>query len=68
MSEKVDVKAIDVVTDDMHIDEFNFYECTSCHWRFIGDAQRYNCGFTSEGTDLFNFCPMCGKEIEDVVD
>ncbi|RDY22862.1 hypothetical protein CHF27_011110 [Romboutsia maritimum] len=68
MNNNVDVKVVDVATDNILVEEFNFYECVSCHWRFIGDAQRYNCGFIYEGTDLFNFCPMCGKKIEGVVD
>lgn len=68
MVDKVDVKVIDVVTDDMCIEDFNFCECMNCHWRFIGDAQRYGYGYTSEGTDLVNFCPMCGKKIGKIVD
>lgn len=64
---KVSVKLIDVVVDDIEVEDFSFYECMSCHWRFIGDAQRIMCGGNSqESTDLVKYCPMCGKKIEDV--
>lgn len=65
--DKVLVKVIDVDVEDMEVDDFNFYECTNCHWRFVGDAQRFmHNGYTQESTDLVNYCPMCGKKIEDI--
>ncbi len=44
------------------------YECLGCHWRFIGDADRYDYGYDTESTEIPNFCPMCGKEIDEYID
>lgn len=43
------------------------YECMKCHWIFYGDCVRNWHGYTSQLTEVPNFCPMCGSEIEDVV-
>lgn len=40
----------------------------SCHWRFIGDCNREGYGYTCEGTQTPNYCPMCGRKIEDEID
>ncbi len=62
---------IDVVVQDEEIDEddrhasFTICECMKCHWRFVGDCHRFDYGYTSEGTQIPNYCPMCGTKIDD---
>lgn len=65
------VKELDAILqdDDLNEDEaftsFTIYECMSCYWMFIGDCERHGYGYTSEGTQMPNYCPMCGTKIED---
>lgn len=40
-------------------------ECMHCHWTFIGDCERTGHGFTCEGTQVPNYCPMCGSKFDD---
>lgn len=43
----------------------NIYKCNDCGWRFTGTCERYGHGYDEETVDTPNFCPMCGKKIED---
>jgi rubrerythrin len=62
---EVEILEEDLNEDDRFVAE-SIYECCNCHWRFTGGYERYGYGgFTSESTDLPNYCPMCGLEIED---
>ncbi|MED1948974.1 hypothetical protein [Brevibacillus centrosporus] len=65
------IKELDAILQDEDMDEdeafvsFTILECMTCHWKFIGDCQRHGYGFTSEGTQVPNYCPMCGTKIDD---
>lgn len=62
---------IEILDEAINIPDFTtlgVYECCHCHWRFIGDCERYDYGYTSETTEVPNFCPMCGFEIEDYIE
>ena len=59
----LNVEIQDDSTEDSEM-SFTILECTSCHWRFTGECQRYGYGYTSETTEEPNFCPMCGREID----
>jgi len=54
----------DINEDDKVISQL-ICECTNCHWRFIGDCYRFGYGYTSQGTQIPNYCPMCGGKITD---
>jgi DNA-directed RNA polymerase subunit RPC12/RpoP len=43
-------------------------ECMHCHWRFVGEVIRYGYGYTSEAQDTPNYCPMCGRKINDMLE
>jgi rubrerythrin len=43
----------------------SMYECTSCHWRFYADIVRFGFGYNSEYKDKPDFCPGCGRKIDD---
>lgn len=68
------VRELDVMLTDDDIDDdekstsFLVCECMSCHWRFIGDCHRYGYGYTSQGTQTPDYCPMCGKKIDDEIE
>lgn len=63
------VKEIEIIVEGQEESVIgNIYQCTKCNWRFIGECERYNCGYDSEGVDIPNYCPMCGKEIENCID
>lgn len=75
-SEKTDIKLInelevEIQNEDTYDDErfttFMVFECMSCHWRFIGDVSRSGYGYTCEGQDTPDYCPMCGREIGELV-
>lgn len=51
--------------EDESLVSLSVYECGTCHWRFIGDVERYGYGYTSQSQQTPDFCPMCGREIED---
>ncbi len=66
---ELDVEILDEEIDkDERITSFLICECSSCHWRFAGDSKRYGYGYTSEGVQTPNYCPMCGKKIEDEIE
>ncbi|MEE3950730.1 hypothetical protein [Peribacillus frigoritolerans] len=68
------IREIDVVLQDEEIDEderntsFTVYECMKCHWKFVGDCERHGYGFTSEGVQAPDYCPMCGAKISDTLE
>jgi predicted Zn-ribbon and HTH transcriptional regulator len=68
------LKEIDVVIQDDELDEdernasFSICECMKCHWKFIGECERHGYGFTSQGVQIPDFCPMCASKIVDVVE
>ncbi|MCK2000816.1 hypothetical protein MZM54_05360 [[Brevibacterium] frigoritolerans] len=68
------IREIDVVLQDEELNEderntsFTVCECMKCHWKFIGECERHGYGFTSEGVQIPNFCPMCGSEISDTLE
>lgn len=68
------LRELDVMLQDDDIDEderitsFAVCECVKCHWRFIGDCERYGYGFTSQGVQIPDYCPMCGSKIEDTLE
>jgi len=43
----------------------SMYECTSCHWRYYADIVRFGFGYNSEYKNKPNFCPGCGRKIDD---
>ncbi|MDX8367893.1 hypothetical protein [Cytobacillus sp. IB215665] len=63
-------KELEVVIQDDEIDEedrltsFTILECMGCHWIFNGDCERFGYGFTSQSTQIPNYCPMCGSKLE----
>lgn len=66
------LKEIEVVLQDDERDEddrlisFTVCECMKCHWTFIGDCERHgHGGYTSEGVQVPNYCPMCGSKFGD---
>ncbi len=65
---EIDVKLQDESIDDERDTSFSLCECLKCHWKFIGECERHGYGFTSQGVQIPNFCPMCGSKIEDVTD
>ena len=64
------LREIDVILQDEEINEderhtsFTACECMKCHWKFIGDCERHGYGYTSEGTQIPNYCPMCGTKFD----
>ncbi|WP_432408294.1 hypothetical protein [Wukongibacter sp. M2B1] len=59
---------VDITTEDDNepqIMTLSVYECEACHWRFVGDCNRYGHGYTSEGVQSPNYCPMCGERIKE---
>ncbi|CRF28900.1 Uncharacterised protein [Mycobacterium tuberculosis] len=40
-------------------------ECMNCHWTFIGDCERQGYGYTNQGQQIPNYCPMCGSKFDD---
>lgn len=42
----------------------SLYECDICYWRFYGDSERC-VGHVSQAQQAPNYCPMCGRKIED---
>lgn len=50
--------------DERHI-SLSMYECVSCHWQFYADIVRFGYGFNSEYQQKPNFCPGCGRKIDD---
>lgn len=75
--DKINVKFIteldvDLTNEDIEDDDratsFTIYECCKCHWRFVGECNRYGYGYTSEGVQTPNYCPMCGGKIEDCIE
>ncbi len=47
-------------------DEIKVYECNKCHWRFLGDCAKFGYEQSWEMmTEIPNYCPMCGSEIDD---
>ncbi|NLY18802.1 MAG: hypothetical protein GX045_07610 [Clostridiaceae bacterium] len=42
----------------------SMYECTSCHWRYYADIVRFGFGYNSEYKNKPNFCPGCGRKID----
>lgn len=55
-----------VDTDDESRDmSLTVCECMNCHWAFIGDCERQGYGFTNQGVQVPNFCPMCGSKFDD---
>ncbi|MEK3784116.1 hypothetical protein [Paenibacillus sp. FSL R5-0810] len=55
-----------VDTDDESRDmSLTVCECMNCHWTFIGDCERQGYGFTNQGVQVPNFCPMCGSKFDD---
>ncbi|HEY3424821.1 MAG TPA: hypothetical protein VGL27_08505 [Negativicutes bacterium] len=66
---ELDVELLDdSVDEDEKIISLLICECVTCHWRFAGDCNRFGYGYTSEGVQTPYYCPMCGKEIEDVIE
>jgi rubrerythrin len=64
--QEISVELLDEqIYEDEKITSFTVFECGNCHWRFIGDCARYGYGYTSEGTQAPNYCPMCGRKIKD---
>jgi rubrerythrin len=66
------LREIEVMLQDEEIDEderltsFSICECMKCHWKFIGECERHGYGgYTSQGVQIPNFCPMCGGKISD---
>lgn len=65
------LREVDVELQDSSIDEdsrrtsYTACECMKCLWQFIGDCQRFGYGYTSEGVQIPNYCPMCGSKFED---
>lgn len=59
-----------ITNDDIDEKELNqsVYECCSCHWRFAGDCMRYDCGYDWEGVQTPNYCPMCGRKIDNLIE
>lgn len=55
----------DEIPEDERFTSFSLYECFSCHWRFYGDIVRFGYGYDSEGKQTPDYCPGCGKKIED---
>lgn len=64
---KIEILNEDLNEDDRFVIE-SIYECCNCHWRFVGGYEKYGYGYTSESTDLPNYCPMCGCKIEDCIE
>ena len=56
------------VDEDENLVSFLICECMNCHWRFTGDCNREGYGYTSQGVQTPNFCPMCGKELDDEIE
>jgi rubrerythrin len=54
----------DIGEDDRFM-SLTIHECTTCHWRFIGEVERYGYGYDSQGQQTPDYCPMCGRKIED---
>jgi rubrerythrin len=53
--------------DNSNLMSLSLYECCACHWRFFGDVVRFGHeGFDSQSQEIPNFCPMCGREIEEI--
>nr|WP_150959324.1 hypothetical protein [Aneurinibacillus sp. XH2] len=57
----------DDISDDDRLVSYTVCECMTCNWTFIGDCERQGRGYTSEGTQIPNFCPMCGNKFDDVL-
>jgi hypothetical protein len=53
------------IPDDERDLSQTIYECCSCHWRFIGE---YGYGYDYAEVQTPNYCPMCGKEIKDLIE
>ena len=51
--------------EDENLMSLSLFECCSCHWRFIGVVERYGYGYDSEGRQTPDYCPVCGRKIED---
>ena len=75
--EEVTVKFLKEMTlenlsDDLDDDEktisLSAYECCKCHWCFIGDCERTGHGYDLEGTQMPNYCPMCGTKIKEYIE
>ena len=50
--------------NERHI-SLSMYECMSCHWRFYADIVRFGFGYNSEYKNKPDFCPGCGRKIDD---
>lgn len=55
----------DEIPEDERGISISIYECCKCHWRFFGDSERHGYSHDSEGVQTPNYCPMCGRKIED---
>lgn len=68
------LKEIDVVLQDEEVDKderntsFSICECMNCHWKFIGECERHGYGFTSQGVQIPDYCPMCAFKIVDIIE
>ena len=60
--------ADDEIPEDERLISISVYECCTCHWKFFGDCERTGYGFTLEGTQTPNYCPMCGRKINDCIE
>lgn len=76
--EKTNIKIIkemdiQIINEELENEENSYWslsvlECTTCHWTFIGDVDRYGYGYTSESQDTPDYCPMCGRKIEELIE
>lgn len=56
------------ISNDERVIALSTWECQKCLWGFFGDCERHGFGYNSEGTQVPNFCPMCGAKIESCID
>lgn len=52
------------IPEDERVMLLTVCECMKCHWTFIGDCERQGYGFTDQGVQVPNFCPMCGSKFD----
>lgn len=57
----------DIPEDNCNV-SFTVCECMKCHWTFIGDCERQLHPASTEGTQIPNYCPMCGSKFDDLLE
>jgi rubrerythrin len=51
-------------SEDERTTSFTICECMKCHWTFVGDCNRQGYGYTNQGVQVPNYCPMCGSKFD----